>query len=125
MIANQKLLEESKRQKRNIDAEDRFVRRKFWGSDETAEEPEEMGNTILGDVTNPTPVVVAGQPSSGLGALAATALVALGMSVPVAGVGGYLLNQALTGSDIEPTPATEQTIESLNLGLGRIEDYQK
>ncbi len=51
----------------NIQAENRAVRKKLWGSKE--QESDEMpGNIYAGDVTTPTPVVINQQPqSSGLG----------------------------------------------------------
>jgi hypothetical protein len=65
----------------------------------------------------PAPVVVAGQKGNGLGTLLAAA--ALGSGIPLAGVGGYLLSQAQS----EPTPIAAPVDESVDLGLGRIEDY--
>ena len=79
--------------------------------------------TILGDVTHPTPVIVAGQ-QSGLSPLLSLLLGAMGASVPVAGVGGYLLSQYLK-PDVDPAPITAPVDESLDLGLLRLEDLTR
>ncbi len=102
----------------NQEAENQATRKRVWGSDDgsTLKDGGDMGNTILGDVT-PAPVVVAGQNGHGLGTLLAAA--ALGSGIPLAGVGGYMLSQ----SKAEPAPVVAPADESVDLGLGRIEDY--
>jgi hypothetical protein len=87
-------------------ASTRAVARKMLG-EEIKPEGDDVGTTILGDVTNPTPVVIAGQQSSGLGPLLAAAL---GMLGPAGAIGGYLLNQALSKQPAAPIiqrPLTE------------------
>lgn len=81
--------------------------------------------TILGDVTHPTPVIVAGQ-QSGFSPLLSLLLGALGASVPVAGVGGYLLSQAMKPDVVAPAdPISGEAVDqSLDLGLLRIDDLK-
>jgi hypothetical protein len=102
---------------RNIEAESAAVRRKLWGEESKAAESDDMGNTILGDITNPAPIVI-NQPQSNLLPIALAALAGLG--IPTAMAGGaaamYLLNKPA---------ATQQTYqdETVSIGLGRIDDY--
>lgn len=99
----------------NRKAESAWTRKALWNSDES--ETEEMGNqqTILGDVTNPTPIVVTSSQSSALGPLLAALL---GAAIPGAGLAGYLLSQS-------PAPVVQPSNpdETVEIGLGRIEDY--
>ncbi|MEO2019209.1 MAG: hypothetical protein ABGZ53_33150 [Fuerstiella sp.] len=106
--------------RRNQEAENRCVRQQLWGNDGGAGEDDDMGNTILGDVTNPTPIVVNGQQSNNL--LPTVLAVVAGALIPGAGVAGYLLNAALVKPDIA-LPAQQFTDSSVSLGLGKIEDY--
>jgi len=100
---------------RNRQAESAWTRKALWNSDKS--ETDEMGNqqTILGDVTNPTPIVVTGSQSSALGPLLAALL---GAAIPGAGLAGYLLNQSP-----EPVVQAANLDETVEIGLGRIEDY--
>jgi hypothetical protein len=118
LLGYQALQNHQRMSEANQEAENQSVRRRVWGSDDgnAVKEGGEMGNTILGDVT-PAPVVVAGQTGHGLGTLLAAA--ALGSVIPLAGVGGYLLSQAQT----EPPPVVAPADESVELGLGQLEDY--
>ena len=116
---------------KNREAEDAHVRKTVWGSEETGdEEPDDMGNTILGDVTYPAPVIVPQQPttqpqqSNVAPMLAGMALGASLLGLPAAGILGYMLAQP----DSTPEPAVESVEfadESVSIGLGRIEDYLK
>jgi hypothetical protein len=112
------LKKHQQRTDRNLDAEDAAVRAQAWDTETGSDDQEEglVDTTILGDVTNPTPVVIS-QSGNKLGPLIAAAL--LGAGIPLAGVAGYLLSQ----SQATPVPAVEQSDESVDLGLGRIEDY--
>lgn len=110
---------------KNVAAENRCIRKKLWGEtdDQTATGEDMANQTILGDYTHPTPIIVAGQQSSSM--LPALAAVALGILIPGAGVAGYVASQML-----KPAPApiqinqpnTPTTDESLDIGLGRISD---
>ena len=106
---------------RNRDAQGRMARKQIGEPDAMSPTEDDMGHTILGDVTNPTPVVVNG---GGLGTLGTLAAIALGVAIPGAGVGGYLLAQALAKPDTVQ-PADPQNGERVEIGLGRIEDYLK
>lgn len=122
VIGNQRLQHENDATRKNREAEEAHVRKNVWGYTDPEQSEDDMGHTILGDINNPAPVVYPPPQASVLPALAAAALGAL---VPAAGIGGYLLSQGVhrSGSQTEPTPATAHDDESVNLGLGRIEDY--
>ena len=104
-------------------ASTRAVARKMLG-EELKAEGDDVGNTILGDVTHPTPVVIAGQQSSGIGPLLAAGL---GMLGPAGAIGGYFLNQMLDQKPI-PTAAPQvqqiQNTENLGMRLLRESDLQ-
>ena len=100
---------------RNQEAENRSVRQKLWGNNGDTED-DDMGHTILGDVSFVPPAA-----SKGLGPLATMALGAL---IPGGPIIGYLVNEALQ----QPVPPVAgdpfiDTDSTLKLGLGRLEDY--
>ena len=118
MLGYKALATHQARTQRNLEAEDKAVRTKLWGNDGEPAEADQMGgNTILGDVTHPTPVIVTGQQSSELAKTLAG--IAIGALIPGAGVGGYLLSQI--GQQTSSTVIEDG--EKMDLGLGRIEDY--
>lgn len=122
ILAHQSLEGHNERQRKNQEAEDRYVRQAVWkAGDGASDEAGDMGHTILGDVTNPTPIVINSQPQSGgLGKVLAGAAIAAGlMGVPAAGIGGYLLNQYLT----KQTPAASD--ETVDIGLLKLSDLIK
>lgn len=93
MLGVRSLDRAQKMSERNQEAENRKVRQQLWGNDGGSDEGNEMGgNTYLGDVTTPAPVIVAGGGNSSLGPILAAALGALG---PAGAVGGFFLNQML------------------------------
>jgi hypothetical protein len=111
---------------KNTRAENRAVRRKLWQDDGT-EDPEgtDMGNTILGDVTHPTPVIVAGANGGSSGLLKAAVGMAIGALLPTAGVGGFLASQLLQQQPpaaVQPQQPAQST-ESMDVGLGKLSDY--
>lgn len=111
----------AKDNQRNLEAESSAVRRQLWGSNESkANESDDMGNTILGDVTNPAPIVI-NQPQSNLLPLALAALAAFG--IPTALIGGAAAAYMLTKQPATQTQPTYQD-ETVSIGLGRIDDYQ-
>lgn len=79
------------------------------------------GQTVLGDITHPTPIVVAGgNQSSSIPALAA---LAAGAMIPGAGIAGYAVSKML---EQDPPPAVQPAEDtSVSIGLGRLEDYLK
>lgn len=109
-------------QKKNQSAESAFVRRQLWGESAESQQAEDMANqTILGDVTHPTPIVIAGQQSgSGLGKVLAG--LAIGALIPAAGAGGYLASQLLTPKTQLPAAQQPVETETVDLGLLRLED---
>lgn len=128
VLGNKSLQHHIDEQQKNNAAESAFTRRKLWGDDGATTGGEDMGSTILGDVTHPTPIIINGgqQPQgSGLKTLAALALGAL---LPGAGIGGYLLSQAIgKGSQtvIQPVAPNPTTDTSLDIGLLKFEDLTK
>lgn len=89
---------------KNQEAMSRATRRQLWGEEERAEGEEMPGNTYLGDVNHPTPVIVTGsQGGSFLGPLLAAAL---GMLGP-AGAAGYFLNQMMQQQAKTPAPIVQ------------------
>lgn len=108
---------------RNSEAESAHVRKTVWGEDvNKSTESDEMGHTILGDVTHPAPIVITqpAQPQSNLLPIALAALAGLG--IPTAMAGGaaamYLLNKPAA---TQPQPYQDETV---SIGLGRIDDYK-
>ena len=111
-----------KRTEKNLNAEEAAVRRQLWGSKESPEpEEDNMGDQIvLGDLTNPTPIIVNQPASNGLGKVLAGAALAAGMiGIPGAGIAGYLLSQMQKDNPVDVPPFTD---ESLDVGLGRFSD---
>ena len=105
---------------KNMQAENQRIRKGLWGYDEPATSEDMHTQTILGDVTHPTPIVIAGQQSgSGLGKVLAG--LAIGSLIPAAGVGGYMINQLLTPKAQSPVVEPVEN-ETLDLGLLRLED---
>lgn len=117
-ITNQSLQGHAKRQAKNQEAEDSFVRRQAWVGEQGATAVEDMGHTILGDVTNPTPIVINSQPqSNGLGKVLVGAALAAGlMGIPAAGLVGFGISKLMD------KPASETDDNTLDIGLGRVED---
>lgn len=109
-------------QRKNQAAESAFVRQQVWGEKTGQSVEDDMGTTILGDVTNPTPIVINSQPQqqSG-GALKTLAILAAGALIPGAGIGGYLASQWLNQKPV----ATETEDKSLDLGLLKFEDLKE
>lgn len=94
LLGGQILQRNADQQSRTLAAQQAWVRKQL-GVKDSSEEADAMGDTILGDVTHPTPVIIAGeQRSSSLGPVLAAAL---GMLGPAGGVAGYFLNQAMQG----------------------------
>jgi len=104
---------------KNMQAENQRIRKELWGYDEPPVS-DEMNQTILGDVTHPTPIVINGQQSSGIGKVLAG--LAIGALIPAAGLGGYLLNQSQPQKPAESTPIETETVD---LGLLRLEDLNE
>lgn len=113
-------------QKKNQAAESAFVRRQVWGESVESQQAEDMANqTILGDVTHPTPIVIQGQQSSGLGkVLAGAAIGAALLGIPAAGAVGYLASQYLQNTSVVPPTDSIET-ETIDLGLLRLEDLEE
>ena len=101
--------------RRNQEAENRAVRRKLWKNDGSDQEGDDMGDTILGDVTIQQP---AAPQRSGMSPLLAAAL---GVALPGVGIGGFLASQILNPAD--PAPVVEGVDTSVKIRLGKIGDF--
>jgi hypothetical protein len=101
--------------RRNQEAENRAVRRKLWKNDGSDQEGDDMGDTILGDVSIVQP---AAPQSRGLSPLLAAAL---GAALPGVGAAGFFANQILNPAD--PAPIVEGVDTSVKIGLGKIGDF--
>jgi len=104
---------------KNVQAENQRIRKDLWGYQEPQEGEDVNSQTILGDVTHPTPIIINGQQSSG--ALKTLAIIAAGALIPGAGIAGYLASQLLKPTTTETTAPEDQT---LDLGLLRFEDLE-
>ena len=104
---------------KNMQAENQRIRKDLWGYQEPKEGEDVNSQTILGDVTHPTPIIINGQQSSG--ALKTLAIIAAGALIPGAGIAGYLASQLLKPTTTETTAPEDQT---LDLGLLRFEDLE-
>lgn len=108
---------------KNVRAENQRIRKDLWGYQEPKEGEDVNSQTILGDVTHPTPIIINGQQSSGIGkVLAGVAIGAACLGVPAAGAGAYLASQLLKPTTMETKAPEDQT---LDLGLLRFEDLEQ
>jgi predicted phage tail protein len=110
---------------KNMQAENQRIRKHVWGYNEP-QASDEMNQTILGDVTHPTPIVIQGQQSSWVGkVLAGAALGAALFGIPAAGVAGYFASRMLAPKTAtEPVATDPIETETIDLGLLRFEDLQ-
>jgi hypothetical protein len=104
---------------KNVQAENQRIRKDLWGYQEPKEGEDVNSQTVLGDVTHPTPIIINGQQSSG--ALKTLAILAAGALIPGAGIAGYFASQLLKPTTTETTAPEDQT---LDLGLLRFEDLE-
>jgi hypothetical protein len=118
VIGSERLKRESDQHFRNREAEEAYVRRTVWGSNEEdgVSEDESMRDTVLGDVIHPTPIVYPPKQTSPLLPLILGLL--LGAGIPLAVLTGYWLAR----DPANPT-SPEFDDSTVNVGLGRIEDY--
>ena len=119
VIAARALQDHQAEQLKNQQAENAFVRTTAWGAKD-GEEGEDMagGHTFLGDVVQqPSPIIMPGNAGSDL--LKLILVGALAAGVPGAGIAGYLLSQQSS----TPTPPISVDSETVDIGLGKIEDY--
>ena len=114
VIGTKAVQHQAEMSRRNQEAENRAVRRKLWRNDGSDPDGDDMGDTILGDVTIQQP---AAPPSRGLSPLLSAAL---GMAIPGVGAAGYFANQILQA---DPPPVVEGVDTTVRLGLGKIEDF--
>lgn len=115
-----------RRSDQNQEAEDRWVRKNVYGDEgQHTTNEDDMGTTVLGDVTNPTPIVVQGSQGSDstLKTLATLALGGMlgGGGIAAGAVATYLLNKAPEAS----TTIEQRAGERVQIGLGKIDDYFK
>lgn len=117
-----------KQQEKQQASEDAFVRRTLWGETAETKEAEDDvgGHTILGDIVQQPPVIIAGQQqSSGLGSLIGAALVGASLvGIPGAGIASYLYAKSQAEPATPDTTVIEQR-EDLGLGLLKLEDLKQ
>ena len=119
LTAVQAMQATAKENQRNSEAESSYVRRHVWDEQES-EVDDTMGNTVLGDITHPSPVVYPPTPPSQLPLAAALVLSTL---IPTSALTAWYLS---TRTPAPAPPANVGTTdETLQIGLGRIEDYLK
>ena len=116
------LRDSQKRQAASEEAENRWYAGQM--GQEYKEAEEEMGNFVLGDITQPPPVIVQPPPqqSNTLGTIAAI--------VAAMATGGILGPTVL--SALKPTAPTAQPMQqpqsytdsTVNIGLGKLENYE-
>jgi hypothetical protein len=114
-------------QELNQSAEDAYTRRQLWGESATNQKADDMGgHTILGDIIVPSQPQQQQVPQgSGIGkVLAGAALGASLLGIPGAGVAGYLLNQLQQRPQQQTIQQPQQTGETVDLGLKKIEDLE-
>ena len=115
VIGTKAVQHQAEMSRRNQEAENRAVRRKLWKNDGSDQEGDDMGDTILGDVTIQQP---AAPQSRGLSPLLAAAL---GAALPGVGAAGFFANQILNPA--EPAPVVEGIDTSVKIGLGKLSDF--
>ena len=116
------LRDSQKRQAASEEAENRWYAGQM--GQEYKEAEEEMGNFVLGDITQPAPVIVQPPPqqSNTLGTIAAI--------VAAMATGGILGPTVLTA--LKPTAPVAQPMQqpqsytdsTVNIGLGKLENYE-
>ncbi len=108
---------------RNSEAESAYARKHVWGDSSKASSEKagnEVNDTILGDyqVNYPAPIIVQPPQKNPLLPLVLTAIAALAGG----GIAGYLASGKRALPEREEVEFDDSTVE---LGLGRIEDYMK
>lgn len=120
IMTAQKLQFENEAHQKNREAEESYVRKHVWGSEESSPDGDEVGNVYLGDVNNHPPTIIAPQQKTNH-LLTAAALAAI---FGAGGVAGYFLNRPQEAAPPISLPVSpEFNDESVNIGLGQYEDY--
>lgn len=121
LLGIQSLQKQQQMSQKNQEAENKWARKNVWG-DESTDEEDMSNQIILGDVTNPTPIVIAGNSGGGSDLLKGLAIAALGAAIPGAGLAGYALSTLLSD---KPTPTVTEPSDQndFSVGLGKLEDY--
>lgn len=127
LTAVQNLQETAAENRRNNEAEGASVRRALWGeqagSAEKTNGDSDVGTTVLGDITHPAPIIMHTPNPPQQNPLITAA--ALALTLGVGGAAGYMLtNKGPAVADPQP-PAAQPGFNdsSVEIGLGRIEDY--
>lgn len=119
VIGNRAMESHAREHARNRDAHGRFHRSQIGQESDTKDD--DMGNTILGDVTTPAPVVIAGN-SGGSDTLKTLITLVLG---GLLGGGGLAAGAAATYF-LNRTPevvSEPNASDAIRIGLGRLEDF--
>lgn len=114
------LNQSQQRQAANEEAENRWWRKTVSGDDMKADAADDMGTTILGDITHPAPIIMPQQQPQQNPLV--SMLLGAAMTAGGGGIGYYLANQNKTPEQQQSPPA-EFVDETISVGLGKIEDY--
>lgn len=114
-----------KRQAANEEAENRWWRKTVTGEPQpsASADDDDMGNIMLGDNIHPAPVVIAPQQQPQNNSL--QTLLTYGALAAATGMGGYMLANRYAPQPAQQPAQVQFDDESVNIGLGRIEDYLK
>lgn len=114
------LRDSQKRQAANEEAENRWFRKTVGGGNVQAENEDEMGTTILGDITHPAPIIMPPSPQSNIGTI-----LGLAGTMAAAAMGGYMYaNSGTQPQQVEQQQPPAFDDSTIKIGLGRLEDYQ-
>lgn len=123
VMTAQKLQFENESHQKNREAEEAYVRKQVWGTQDGASpseaEGDDMGNVYLGDVNHPAPIILPQPPQHNNQLATVTAMAAL---LGLGTLGGYMLS----GGRKQEAPKQDQPAyldESVSIGLGKWEDF--
>lgn len=108
--------------RRNSEAESAYVRKNVW-DDQDKQSDADMGNTILGDVQYPAPIVVSQPQQQSSLPMVALMLASLLPTGAAAAMAGYMwANRKQPEPVVAPAQLYED--ESVSIRLGRLDDIE-
>ena len=114
------LRDSQKRQAANEEAENRWFRKTVSGDEMKVDADDDMGHTILGDITHPAPIIMPQQQPQQNPLM--SMLLGAAMTAGGGAVGYYFANQNTPQVQEQTAPAGFD-YETVSVGLGKIEDY--
>jgi hypothetical protein len=115
------LNQSQQRQAANEEAENRWFRKTVSGEEMQVDADDDMGHTILGDITHPAPIIMPQQQPQQNPLM--SMLLGAAMTAGGGAVGYYFANQNNTPQPQEQTAPAGFDYETVSVGLGKIEDY--